>query len=137
MNQEIVQVVTDFNNTLLSLAMNVASICPTTIIGSNMKDIEKAIKRKDNLTKFIDLFCIKVLQYKDKIDAGDESFFLTKDYTSDLGDQDSSYLSHVLSFKDIWGKLKKENKSIVLVNMQILCELSQQYYEYILSLKTN
>lgn len=137
MNQEMVQVVTDFNNTLLSLAMNVASICPTTIIGSNMKDIEKAIKRKDNLTKFIDLFCIKVLQYKDKIDAGDESFFLTKDYTSDLGDQDSSYLSHVLSFKDIWGKLKKENKNIVLVNMQILCELAQQYYEYILSLKTN
>ncbi len=131
MSTEISQIVNDFNDTLLSLVKNIASVCPDSIVGSNVKSIEKIIKRKDSLTKIIDLFCIKVLQYKDKIDDGDESFFMNKSYDEDLTDQDSSALSHVLSLKSIWTVLKKENKEIVMMNMQILCELAQQYYELV------
>lgn len=133
MNQEIYQLITDFNNTLLDLALNIANICPSSIIGTNIKDIEKTIKRKDLHSKFIDIFCVKVLKYKDEIDSGEESFFMDKDYSSDLSDQDSSLLNHVLSLKSIWKFLKKDNKEIVIMNMQILCALAQQYFEFIAS----
>lgn len=128
MNQEIILLVTDFNNGLLSLASNVAAVCPDSIISANFKDIEKQIKKKENFCKFIDLFCIKVLQYKDQIDSGDESFFMNKDYKSDLHGQQDATLDHVITLKSVWADLKQENKEIVMLNMQILCELSQQYF---------
>lgn len=128
MNQELISTVTDFNNTLLSLAQNVASVCPTSLIATNLKDIEKQIKKRENFTKFIDLFCIKVLQYKEKIDNCEESFFMDKDYKNDLQDQNESALNHVITLKSVWAELKKENKEIVMFNMQILCELAQQYF---------
>ncbi|ARF09419.1 hypothetical protein Indivirus_1_42 [Indivirus ILV1] len=128
MNQETMQLITDFNSTLLTLAKNVASICPTSIIGSNIKDIEKQIKRKENFTKFIDLFCIKVLQYKDQIDSGEESFFMNKDYSKDIEGHDIG-LSDIISLQSVWKEFKKENKDIVILNMQILCDLAQMYFE--------
>jgi|688.fasta_scaffold214568_2 hypothetical protein len=131
MNKELLNVVTDFNNTLISLAQNIASVCHKSVIAANLKDIEKQLKRKDNFTKFIDLFCVKVLVYKDKIDACDEDFFMNKDYKSDLNDQNASALDHVISMKSIWSDLKNENKEIVMLNMQILCELSQQYFRLV------
>jgi len=127
-------VISDFNNILLTLALNIANICPNSVIGGNIKDIEKQFKKRENFTKFIDLFCIKVLQYKDEIDEGNDNFFMTKDYSKDLEGQESSAFDYVLSFKSIWGQLKKENKQIVILNMQMLCELSQQYFKYIQSI---
>jgi len=132
MNQEITLLISDFNNTLLSLASNVAMVCPNSIISANYKEIEKQVNRRDNFNKFIDLFCIKVLQYKDQIDLGDESFFMNKDYKNDLNDQNMDALDHVLTLKGVWADLKKENKEIVILNMQILCELAQQYYNLML-----
>lgn len=126
---EITQIVTDFNSTLLTLAKNVANICPSSIIGSNIKDIEKQFKRKDNFTKFIDLFCIKVLQYKDQIDIGDESFFMNKDYSKDVDGADNVGLNDIISLKSVWKDFKKENKDIIILNMQILCDLAQLYFE--------
>ncbi len=130
MNPEIVQLVVDFNSTLLSLAQNVASICPTSIIGSNIKDIEKQIKRRENFTKFIDLFCIKVLQYKDQIDSGEETFFMTKDYSKDIEGHDIG-LNDIISLQSVWKEFKKENKDIVILNMQILCDLAQLYFNHV------
>jgi hypothetical protein len=133
MNNEVMQIINDFNATLLSLAQNVAGICPISIIGNNIKDIEKQIKHKNNLTKFVDIFCIKVLQYKDQIDAGKESFFMDKDYSNDLDAQDrtSDTLNIVLSLKSVWKDFKPENKQIIMLNMQILCDLAQIYYNHI------
>ena len=130
MNQEIILLITDFNNILLSLASNVATVCPTSVIGTNFKDIEKQIQKKGNFNKFIDLFCIKVLLYKDKIDEGDETFFMNKDYKADLQDQNADILDHVITLKSVWTQLKKENKEIVMFNMQMLCDLAQQYYNF-------
>ena len=133
MNNEIIQVVNDFNATLLSLAQNVAGTRPTSVIGNNIKDIEKQIKHKNNFTKFIDIFCIKVLQYKDKIDSGKESFFMEKDYSNDLDEEDrnADTLNIVISLKSVWKDFKPENKQIIMLNMQILCDLAQIYYNYI------
>lgn len=121
------EIITDFNSTLLSLANNIATVCPTSIIGTNIRDIEREIKKKENFRKFIDLFCIKVLVYKDKIDSGDEDFFMSKDYGSDLRGHGDA-LDHVLTLKSVWSELTQENKEIVKMNMQILCELCLQYY---------
>lgn len=123
------QIISDFNEILLSLALNISEVCPNTVIGAHIKDVEKFIKRKDNAKKFIELFCLKVLQYKDQIDAGNETFFLKKDYKNDLDDDD--ILSHVISMKNVWTQLKQENKQIVIMNMQMLCELAQQYYDIV------
>lgn len=133
MNSEITQVVNDFNNTLSSLAQNIAGICPTSIIGSNIKDIKKQIENKNNFTKFIDIFCIKVLQYKDQIDEGKESFFMNKDYTNDLDAEDrtADTLNIVVSLKSVWKDFKPENKQIVMFNMQLLCELAQMYFNHV------
>jgi len=125
------QIINDFNNVLLSLALNIASVCPNSIIGTNIKDIEKSIIKSENFTKFIDLFSIKVLQYKPQIDEGSDSFFITKDYSKDLEDHADVTLNDVISLKSVWNELKKENKEIVIFNMQMLCELSLQYYNYI------
>lgn len=127
------QIIIDFNDVLISLALNIADVCPNSIIGVHIKDIEKTIKKKENFKKFIDLFCIRVLQYKSKIDEGNESYFLDKDFKSDLRDGESDALTHILSFKSIWKELKQSNKEVVITSMQILCELAQQYFDIIYS----
>ena len=127
MDNKTTEIIIDFNSTLLSLAKNVANICPTSLIGSNIKDIEKQFKRKENFTKFIDLWCIKVLQYKHKIDEGSEEFFMTKDYSKDIEGHEIG-LKDIISLQSVWKDFKPENKSIVILNMQILCDLAQLYF---------
>lgn len=120
------QIVSDFNSLLLDLCNNVADICPDCVIGANIAEIRRQLKKPENMLKFIDIFVGKVLLYKDKIDAGDESFFLNKSYDSDVGDQ--SLMSKVFEFKSIWVQLKPENKTLVIQYMQLLCQLAQQYF---------
>lgn len=134
---EMLELINDFNSILLSLSQNIADVCPNSIIGTNIKEIEKQIKKKDNFNKFIDLFCIKILQYKDQIDNENEEeaekFFMNKDYKTDLHDQNESLLDHVISLKSVWCQLKKENRKIVIMNIRILCALSQQYFNTVVS----
>lgn len=143
MDNEIVVIINDFNQTILSLAQNIAYVCPNSIVGNNIKDIEKAFKKRENFTKFIDIFCIKVLKYKKEIDDGKDSFFMGKDYKDDLkdngvtDDEISSQLDIVISIKSIWSQLKRDNKDIVIQNMQILCELAQIYFNHIYNNMTN
>ena len=40
-------------------------------------------------------------------------------------------VTHVLSLKSIWNQLKKENKNIVIMHMQILCALTQEYFIFV------
>lgn len=130
------QIITDFNEVLLSLALNIAEVCPNSLIGVHIVDIEKTINKKANFKKFIDLFCVRVLVYKDQIDQGDENYFLKKDFQNDLKDNDDeNALTHILSFKNIWKDLKHENKQIVIMNMQMLCDLAQQYFDIIYNRK--
>lgn len=134
MNQQLItQTVIDFNETLLSLAINISNACPNSLIGNNINEIQRTIKKlkpnDKNFNKFIELFTVKVLQYKTQIDSGDESFFMDKDYKSDLGEEHDSYFDSVVSLKSIWKDLKKENKQIVISFMQVLCELAQQYFD--------
>jgi uncharacterized FlgJ-related protein len=123
------QIIIDFNEVLISLALNIAEVCPNSVIGAHINDIQKIIRRKENFNKFIDMFCLKVLQYKDRIEACDESYFLEKDFKNDLDGEEVSALDHIISLKSVWKDLKQENKQIVMMSMQVLCELAQQYFD--------
>jgi hypothetical protein len=126
------QIIMDFNDVLLSLAQNIADVCPNSIIGTHIRDIEKAFRNRENFKEFINAFCLKVLQYKDKIDNGDESFFLGNKFKKNLKKtEDTSVLTHIFSFETIWAELKYDNKQIVIKSMQILCELAQNYFDII------
>ena len=124
---DIEQIVSDFNCTVQDFATNLAEICPETIIGQNIKHFNKLINLKNNRYKFIEIFISKILQYKDKIDKGDESFFINKQYDTDL-DNDKSLINKVFEFQNIWQKLSTKNKEFVIQYMQILCELAQNYF---------
>ena len=129
MDSQITDTVNDFNNMLLSLVQNIAAICPRSVIGTNIRDIEKQLKNPKNFNKFIDLFCIKILIHKDKIYACNETFFLDdRNIKRSLDDQPSGILDQVLSMKSVWHELKQENKEIVFFNLQMLCELAQNYF---------
>ena len=119
-------IIDDFNNLLLDLVRNIADICPSSIIGANVKDIERELKNDANRNKFIDIFVAKVLQYKSEIDNGDENFFLNKTYENEFGS--NGMLSRVFEFKSIWTKLNNTNKALVKQYMQLLCELAQNYF---------
>lgn len=124
---DINQTIFDFNSVLLDLGRSLAEVCPNSIIGQNISLVEQAICNPNNKTKFIEIFVGKILQYKDKIDAGDENFFLGKSYNDDLK-SNNSMLDRVFEFKTIWVDLKKENKELVIQYMQILCQLAQNYF---------
>ena len=123
------QIVSDFNSLLLDLCRNVAHVCPDSMIGTNIEHIERAITKAygDERKKFIEVFVCRILKYKDKIDAGDESFFLNKSYDDDLKDN-QTIASQVFQFKTIWLQLNKDNRSMIIQYMQLLCELSQRYF---------
>lgn len=125
-NINLIQLLCDFNSTLLDLANNIADICPNSIIGNNISYIKNILKNsKDD--KFIGMFIIKVLPYKKQIDEGDENFFMNKSYEKDLENTDNS-ISQVFEIKNIWTTLSIENKNIVKQYFQILCGLAQNYF---------
>jgi hypothetical protein len=124
---DIEDIMNDFNCTLLDLADNIAYVCPYSIIGNNIKDIHKTVRRLEKKNKLIEIFIVKILPYKDKIDEGDDAFFLGKSFNKDL-DGDNSMINKVFEFKNIWTILKIENKTLLIQYMQLLCMLAQKYF---------
>lgn len=117
--------VDDFNNTAIDLCNNVALVCPTSIIGRNITDICKILRGKTNKNKFIDMFVLHVLEDKDEIMNGNEDYFLKKSYEKEVG---SEHTSSIFEFKDIWGKLDRNSKNIIIQYMQVLCLLADGYF---------
>lgn len=117
------QIVVDFNNTLLTLLVNVANICPNSIVGNNLKEIQREFKKQSNFFKFIDFFCLNILKYKDNF----EMFFNTNN------NNNTNKIEEILKLKSIWPQLTKENQNNVILYMNILCELSQIYFSCVTS----
>lgn len=120
----------DFNNTVLELASQFAILCPTSIIANNLDILNQLIKK--NNKAIIDIFVMYFLQYKPKIDAGDEEFFLNNSFDNELSEVGSTInnneiIKKVFEFKTIWRQLKYENREVVKQYMQFLCELALSY----------
>lgn len=121
------QLIDDFNGVLYQFALNIAYVLPDSIIGQHKNMIENKINDPDLRSIFINVFTSKILKYKNKIDAGDHDFFLNKNFKEDLEDN-QALLAKIFEFKNIWKELSNENQQMVIQYMQILCQLSQQYF---------
>jgi hypothetical protein len=100
---------------------------PNSLIGNNIGHIRRELGLEKNKEKFIGLFVMKVLPYKDKIDEGNYNFFMNKSYNDDL-DGDNNLMDKVFEMKGIWSQLSKENRDIVILYMQALCGLAEKYF---------
>lgn len=120
----------DFNNMVIELASQLAILCPTSIIANNL-DILNQLIRKNNKA-IIDIFVMYVLQYKPRIDAGDDEFFLNNSFENELNEvgraiNDNDMIKKAFEFKTIWKQLKYENREVVKQYMQFLCQLALTY----------
>lgn len=116
----------NFNKTLLSLASQISVICPQNIVSSNVSTIDTIINRFPE--KVIEQFIIYVLPDKDKIDNGDENYFLNKDYSKVIKDKKKGDLiNDIFQFKEIWKELSNNNKKMVINYMKCLCYFAQVY----------
>ena len=117
--------VNDFNNMACDLCENIATICPNSVVGRNKRDIIKAIKSSN--TKIIDIFVLNVLEHKEEIFKGNDSYFLNRKYD----EVESEHMNHIFEFKDYWKKISKQDRDVIIDYMKILCLLAQNYYEEI------
>ncbi len=121
------EIINDFNSTLQDLVTNLAYICPDSIIAQYESDAIKYINNPKYHNSFIDNFVAHVLQYKTQIMEGNDDFFLGKKY-EEYASHDASYMNEIFKFKDIWTKISKNNKEIIIQYMQILCQLAEDYF---------
>lgn len=120
------QTVDDFNTALLDMVQFVAKVCPTTVVGRHISQVETLFADPKNRLKFIDTFVLHVLQYKDQIDRGDEEFFLQHSFDNHTKDSDD--IASIFTFKDTWKGLSKNSKSRLTTYFQILAQLSEDYF---------
>lgn len=114
-----------FNELLLSFAEQLAKACPNSIISNNIGYIKNIIDNNPN--SMIELFVVHVLPDKEKIDSGDDDYFIGKSYSEIIGN-DSVVMTNAFEFKKIWGKLTEDNKAVVKGFMQILAEQALEYF---------
>jgi hypothetical protein len=125
--KELDRIVNEFNNTLSDFAKNLANIFPNSLIGNNLSTILTIINANDTKHKLIHTFICKVLPYKNEIDNGNEDFFVNKSFSDDT--DDSNVMNSIFELKSLWKKLNNNNKKYVIQYMQLLCEISQDYYK--------
>lgn len=120
-------IISEFNNMVIDLASQLATLCPTSIIANNM-DVLAQLIRKNNKS-IIDIFVIYILKYKPQIDSGDDAFFMNNSFDSELDSHNDGkdMIKKAFEFRTIWKQLKQENRDIVKQYMQILCQLSLEY----------
>jgi len=124
----------DFYSTLQDLINNLTMICPDTIIAKNKKDIDNMVSKDIDITlaiqgknKFIDNFVLNVLKYKKDIEARNENFFLTNNYSSEINNN-QDYMNKIFEFKTIWTTLNNTNKEYIFQYMSLLCILAENYF---------
>jgi len=146
-NQVISDLVDEFNSVMMDLVRNISVVCPTSIIADNISHIEniytnicngKTVDLSNVLNEndaanistvpknsLINLFMMHVLQYRNRIEAGDDTFFLGDECYKNIN---NSYMGKIFYFKDLWKSLKRENKDIVIEFMTYLCDIAQDYF---------
>lgn len=114
-----------FNSTCLDLAEQLSIVCPNSTISNNIGTVRSVIKTHPK--KIIELFIIYVLPDKDRIDSGDNDYFLNKTYDN-VAKEKNIPIQKFFEFKNIWFSLSPENQQLVIQYMQCLCYYSQDYF---------
>lgn len=121
---ELIKYQTEFNRCIIEFATNLSKVCPNSIIANNISYIKNIAREYP--TKLVEIFIVYVLKYKDKIDQGDDDFFMNNSY-SEVGN-DQNTLSSIFEFKNTWKVLSIQNRNIVKQYMQYLCGIAQNYF---------
>ena len=115
----------NFNNTVCGLAEQLSIVCPNSVISNNINNLKMIIKSYPD--KIIGLFIMYVLPDKEKIDSGDNDYFLKKSYDNVAKENEVS-IQKFFEFKNVWYELSHENQELVKQYMQCLCYYSQEYF---------
>lgn len=115
----------NFNTTVIDFITQMATILPNSIISNNLDAVTTIIKKHP--TKLIESFILYALKDKDKIDEGDDNYFLRKSY-DEVTEKDSDMVGSVFDLKTIWGSLNTENKEFVKGYMKYLCNEAMEYF---------
>jgi len=125
------ELINDFNEVFLDMAKYIAKICPSSVIGRNIQDINKAFENLSlrNQNKFIDGYVLKVLKYKKFIDEENEEFFFKEIDTDEVKNSNELKGNNidVYELKTIWCKLNKGDREQIFQYLQGLCEISNAY----------
>lgn len=81
---------------------------------------------KSHSTKCIEQFIIHGLPQKDKIMASDENYFLGKNYSDDLENDDYSMMK-ALKIKDTWQTFDANTKQCIFEFLQVMVHYSEEY----------
>jgi len=115
-------IINNFNKLAINFAKFLTKKCPNSVVANNMGNFSSIISSEPE--SIITTFITYVLKDKPKIDAGDVSYFMGKDYN-----EVPNLASHVvLQFKNVWKQLEKKDQEVVIKAMQGLCDYSQQYF---------
>lgn len=109
-----------FNTTTLHLVTEIARLFPKSTIANNIQEIKNMMRTKES--KLIELFVINVLPEKEYIDSGNEDYFLGKT------DKKNKSNKQLFEMKEIWMKLSKDNKKMMISYMKFMCEYAQRYF---------
>ena len=131
LSNEMIAVVEDFNNLVISLIETVSIIAPGSMVGVNKKLILKEAGRPSNKYIMIKVFVARVLDYKKQIDNEEEEFFLKKKVSGKDVENNQMAMDGIFEFREIWPTLRAENKATLFQHMQYLCALAQEFFLYV------
>ena len=83
---------------------------------------------KTNSTKVLEQFVIYGLPQKEKIMASDENYFLGKNYSDDL-DNDEDSMMKALKIKDTWKTFDDNTKKCIFEYLQVMVHYSEDYFK--------
>lgn len=131
MSAKVQELISDFNIIFKDMANYISVICPTSIIGRNIKDINGAFDRLSpaNKSKFINGFVIKVLKYKEYIDAENEKYFfqeIEKDEIKNNKEFKNNDIN-LYELKTLWCDMSQENKDTIFQCLKSLCAICAEY----------
>lgn len=125
-NDEVVNIINDFNEMMFDLANQLSMACPSSFIANNLDILKRIINSHPK--KIIDIFVLYILKYKQRIDDGDDDFFINNDFSSEINDiGENDLVGKVFEFKTMWKQLTHTNRVAVKNYMQCLCQLSLEY----------
>ena len=125
MNDAISNIIKDFNELIEKFMLRLARIDSNSVIANNMSYITTLMKQTPK--KLIEIFVVYILADKDKIDKGDDEYFLNKTYYQESNGE-KGMLSKVFELKKIWLKIGADDKKIIIKYMQLLCRYAEEYF---------
>lgn len=122
--QEITQ---EFNATFIDMITQISEKISDDTIDSTICSALKIIIN-NHPHKIIGIFIVHVLPHKEKIELGDENYFLNEDAVDNKYRDDESVINKILTFKKLWTKLNENDKKSIIKYLTVLCYYANHYF---------